>query len=112
MLTSIIPLFPYSIDTFVDLFGGGFNMGINIDANVIIYNDKLSQVVELLKYMSVSDTKLMLHEIDYYIKSFALSKKNKAGYLTSPLPCKFSIVATFQITKKDNHKDCPFSFYL
>lgn len=27
------------IDTFVDAFGGGFNVGINIDAKKIIYND-------------------------------------------------------------------------
>ena len=27
------------IDTFVDAFGGGFNVGVNINAKKIIYND-------------------------------------------------------------------------
>ena len=39
LLSQIIPLFPDKIDTFVDLFGGGFNVGINVNANRIIYND-------------------------------------------------------------------------
>ena len=29
ILKKIIPLFPKKINTFVDLFGGGFNVGIN-----------------------------------------------------------------------------------
>ena len=38
LLPQIIPLFPKKIDAFVDLFGGGFNVGINVNANRIIYN--------------------------------------------------------------------------
>ena len=32
LLKEIIPLFPSSIDTFVDLFGGGFNVDANVQA--------------------------------------------------------------------------------
>ena len=32
LLDQIIPLFPSDIDTFVDLFAGGFNVGINVKA--------------------------------------------------------------------------------
>ena len=39
LLKQIIPLLPDNINTFVDLFGGGFNVGINVKANKIIYND-------------------------------------------------------------------------
>ena len=39
LLPKIIPLFPSKIDTFYDLFGGGFNVGINVVANKIVYND-------------------------------------------------------------------------
>ena len=46
LLPQIIPLFPSKINTFVDLFGGGFNVGINIDANNVIYNEKDFHVVE------------------------------------------------------------------
>ena len=37
LLPQILPLFPDNINTFVDLFGGGFNVGINVKANKIIY---------------------------------------------------------------------------
>jgi adenine-specific DNA-methyltransferase len=30
---------PASINSFVDLFGGGLNVGINVDAVNVIYND-------------------------------------------------------------------------
>ena len=40
ILNSIFPYFPKEINTFIDLFGGGFNVGINANANKIIYNDK------------------------------------------------------------------------
>ena len=33
LLKELIPLFPKEINTFVDLFGGGFNVGINATAN-------------------------------------------------------------------------------
>ena len=49
LLSQIIPLFPDNINTFVDLFGGGFNVGINVKANHYVYNDICEQVVDLLK---------------------------------------------------------------
>jgi site-specific DNA-adenine methylase len=36
ILKDIFPLFPDEIHTFIDLFGGGFNVGINAEANNII----------------------------------------------------------------------------
>ena len=51
MLSQIIPLFPKNIQTFVDLFGGGFNVGINVKADKIIYNDQLTPLVELFQYL-------------------------------------------------------------
>ena len=56
LLPQILPLFPDKINTFVDLFGGGFNVGINVNADTIVYNDLESHVVELLKYLKETDT--------------------------------------------------------
>lgn len=39
LLPQILPLFPKNIDTFIDLFGGGFNVGINVPAKEVIYNE-------------------------------------------------------------------------
>ena len=81
ILKDIFPLFPDEIHTFIDLFGGGFNVGINADADNIIYNDTLSPIVELLQHMYNNTTKILLKEIDGYIKEYELTKENVDGYL-------------------------------
>ena len=45
-------MLPNDIDTFIDLFGGGLNVGVNVKANKIIYNDIEFAIVDLLKEFS------------------------------------------------------------
>lgn len=80
LLPQIIPLFPDNINTFVDLFGGGFNVGINVDSKFTIYNDLESHVVELLKYLKETKIEQALLEIDELIEKYDLSKENAEGY--------------------------------
>ena len=82
LLNQIIPIFPEEINTFVDLFGGGFNVGCNVKAEHVVYNDILKEVVSLLKYIQGNNTEDLLSEIEDYIKTYSLSKENKEGYLT------------------------------
>ena len=49
ILPQILPLFPNKIDTFVDLFAGGCNVGINTKANKIIFNDNLTYLIDFFK---------------------------------------------------------------
>lgn len=56
LLPQILPLFPENINTMVDLFGGGCNVGINTKANKIIYNEKQTEIVDLFK--NLHDTSL------------------------------------------------------
>ena len=81
LLQQILPLFPKNIDTFIDLFGGGFNVGINASAKEVIYNDLNLPVVEILEYIHRSKTDCILSEIDKIIEQYDLSKINKGGYL-------------------------------
>lgn len=81
LLPQIIPLFPTNIRTFIDLFGGGFNVGINVDAEEIVYNDIQTQVVYFLECLKASDAQELLKEIDGYIEQYQLTKENKEGYL-------------------------------
>ncbi len=80
LLKEILPLFPDKISTFVDLFGGGFNVGVNVNADYIIYNDLETHVVELLDYLSKNDTDKLLSEIDVLIEKYNLSKENSEGF--------------------------------
>lgn len=73
-------MFPENINTFVDLFGGAFNVGINIEANKIIYNDIIHFISEIFKEWqgkSLSDTN---NYIDDTIKKFNLSPLNKKEF--------------------------------
>ena len=80
LLKEILPLFPDKISTFVDLFGGGFNVGINVNAESIVYNDLEKHVVELLDYLSNNTTEKLLSEIDALIEKYNLSKENAEGF--------------------------------
>lgn len=81
LLNQIIPLFPNDIDVFVDLFGGGFNVGINVNAEIVIYNDSITQLTELLKYFYLNNIEDILHKIDKIISEYKLDKDNPDGYL-------------------------------
>ena len=51
LLSQIFPLFPNNINTFVDIFCGGCNVGININAQRVICNDNNSKLIVLINYL-------------------------------------------------------------
>ena len=65
LLKKIIPLFPKDINTFVDLFGGAFNVGINVDAKKIVYNDIISFLPDIFEYWRNTP----MEDINEYINS-------------------------------------------
>ena len=79
LLGEIVPLCPENIGTFVDLFGGGFNVGINISCNHTVYNDVETNVTNLLKHLYTNDVEEVLAAIDGLIEKFNLSKTNAEG---------------------------------
>lgn len=80
LLNQIIPLFPDNINTFVDLFGGGFNVGINVNARKIIYNDIINYIPELLEEFQSKDIEYTLNYIESVISKYNLSKENEEGF--------------------------------
>lgn len=80
LLPQILPLFPKDIRVFVDLFGGGFNVGINVDSKYTIYNDLEKHVVDLMKYLSDTNIDELLNQIDGLVEKFNLSKENAEGF--------------------------------
>jgi len=67
------------INTFFDIFGGGFNVGINMKAERIIYNDINPFVQRLIKSFS-TDTYKYLAYINKLIKQYKLAPDYKEGY--------------------------------
>lgn len=72
---------PKKIDTFYDLFAGGFNVGININANKIIYNDINFKVRELLEYITDANMKDFYKYISSTIIKLGLKNEDKESYM-------------------------------
>lgn len=82
LLPQILPLFPDNINVFFDMFGGGFNVGINVNAKSVMYNDIQYQIPNLFIYIKYArNVDYLLEEIDNFIKKYNLSRTNKEGYL-------------------------------
>lgn len=81
LLPQIIPLFPKNINTFVDLFCGGCNVGINVNSEKVIFNDNLTFLIDLyVTFQKTSEEEILKH-IDKRIHEFNLSLTNKEGFL-------------------------------
>lgn len=72
---------PNNIDRFVDLFGGGFNVGINFNCEQLIYNDCNFKVKELLEMFRNEDTVEIYKYIEKMIKRYKLEHGKKEPYL-------------------------------
>ena len=81
LLNQILPLFPKDINTFVDLFTGGCNIAINVNANKIIANDLSGEVISVYKGIQDGNTEENIKMIEKIINKYNLSKENKEGYL-------------------------------
>lgn len=71
---------PAKYKRFIDAFGGGFNVGININADSIIYNDINHFVTELVESFKVNDTYQYLLYIKRITNKFGLEKANAEAY--------------------------------
>jgi len=80
LLNQILPLFPNNIETFVDLFCGGCNVGINVSANKIIFNDNLTYLIELYNNFQILGYDKVLEHVLQRIDQYKLTPLNKDGY--------------------------------
>lgn len=81
VVPDILRLQPENYDTFIDAFGGGFNVGINITTKKVIYNDLNYLVANLIRSFREHDTYNYLLYIKRIIKKFGLEKANGPAYL-------------------------------
>lgn len=72
---------PKHIDRFIDLFGGGFNVGVNFNCEQLIYNDCNFKVRELLETFKNEDTAEIYKYIEKMIKKYKLKHGDKESYL-------------------------------
>ena len=80
LLPQILPYFPNDINTFIDLFAGGCNVGINIKANNIICNDINKVVIDLMHDWNKLSSEQALKILEQTINKYNLSKTNEEGF--------------------------------
>jgi adenine-specific DNA-methyltransferase len=80
LLNQILPHFPERIDTFVDLFCGGCNVGINIDADRVIFNDNSPHLLYLYNTFKNLGKDTVMNMIDENIDKYGLSRSTENGY--------------------------------
>ena len=81
LLSQILPLFPEHVNTFVDMFAGGLDVAINVQADHIICNDINHYIINMYQTMQHMELEDLLHVIHETIHEFNLTKTNKEGYI-------------------------------
>ena len=88
ILDQLLPEFPLHISTFVDLFCGGCNVGINTTSERYIYNDRNRELIGLLKMFLRLKTNTILQRMDEIVEHYGFSKTkdhNFAYYGGNPM---------------------------
>lgn len=80
LLPQLFEKFPKKFDTFVDLFGGGFNVGVNVDCETVIYNEKIKEVAKIIKLLKKYQSYEVIRKIDDIIRCYNLSNSYENGY--------------------------------
>lgn len=80
LLPQIIPLFPDNVKTFVDLFAGGGDVFINVEADKIIANDINNYLIDIYRAFQQSDVEEIVTQIETTIAQWNLSATNEESY--------------------------------
>jgi adenine-specific DNA-methyltransferase len=80
MIKNIKDFLPETVDKFFDLFGGGFNVGININSNIVIYNDVNFIVKDIVESFKVNDTYKYIQYMKKIENKFGLEISNSESY--------------------------------
>ena len=81
ILKPVLGAFPRQIGSFVDLFAGGFNVGINVEADRIFCNDQITYLIGMFGLFRETETEVLLTRIRGLIAAYQLTQQNKEGYL-------------------------------
>jgi adenine-specific DNA-methyltransferase len=81
IIDEIIKALPKHISTFVDIMGGAFNVGSNIVAQKVVYNEFLPHSFEIIKFLLKDNKPELIKKISKIVEDYSLKKTEKAPYL-------------------------------
>ena len=82
ILNQIIPIFPNNLDLFIDMFSGGANVGINVNAKKIICVDKQKEIIRLMDLFKKYEDGYIINKLEKIIDKYELSNSLLNGYET------------------------------
>lgn len=80
LLDRIIPSFPAKCNNFVDLFTGGMDIAVNVEADTIYANDRIDYLIELYEYFQNTNIDEIIAAINKQVDMYALDRQNVEGY--------------------------------
>lgn len=81
ILNEITKVLPKHISTFIDIMGGAFNVGVNVVAEKVIYNEFLPHTFNIIKTLLNEDSSYVINKVETIINNFKLEKSNKENYI-------------------------------
>lgn len=81
LLNQLYAIFPNKINNFIDLFCGGLDVSININATNKYANDIKTYLIDIYKDFQTKDIETIMNFINMRIKQFQLNCTNTNGYL-------------------------------
>lgn len=82
LLNQIIPIFPKDVDLFVDLFSGGANVGVNVNAKRIVCVDKQKEIIRVMDLFKKYEDGYIIDKLEKIIGKYNLSNSLLNGYET------------------------------
>lgn len=80
ILNQIIPIFPKELDLFVDLFSGGSNVGVNVNAKRIVCVDKQKEIIRVMELFKKYEDGYIIDKLEKIIDKYELSNSLLNGY--------------------------------
>ncbi len=80
LLPQILPHFPKNINTFIDLFCGGCDVGLNVNAKKVVFNDINTNIINIFNTFQNLDKKVTFEMINSLINKYELSLSSSFGY--------------------------------
>lgn len=81
IFNEITKVLPKHVSTFIDIMGGAFNVGVNIVADKVIYNEFLPHTFNIISILLKENNEIIIKKVESIIKEFKLEKGNKESYL-------------------------------
>ena len=80
ILNQIIPIFPKKLDLFIDLFSGGSNVGVNVNAKRIVCVDKQKEIIRVMELFKKYEDGYIIDTLEKIIDKYELSNSLLKGY--------------------------------